>query len=448
MRTIVYITSLFLLNCTNLLAQQNTFQRLYHFSNGMIGYALKERTGVGYYVLGSQANISLDKIRIVQLNDSGDTVKLRNFCGFEGSDFAFTPDSGFIITGIASLCIPNVQFDLLVSKVDSSLNQNWLYAFGDSQIDKGKRIINNADGGYTIACYNNSYPDLLKVDSAGNIIWSRSYGLSGLYSVKHNLDGGYFICGNAGSGFVDPMYVAKLDSMGFVIWYKTFYDNGMFIFKDIEPTPDGGVIALCDNWNIYKISATGDSLWKKNVYPAYSRITTTTDGNLIMTGAGMGMALVKTDTSGTIIWGKQFSHYPFNINIGYESNDVIQTSDGGYMLCGLIDSFGVQNLYVVKTDSLGLVTTGLLEVENQLLKSYCYPNPMQLTAHITFSDVSLPELKNNSISLYDSRGVFIKEEEVTSWPYTLQRNNAPPGFYFYTISNEKRVISSGKLVME
>jgi Secretion system C-terminal sorting domain len=118
------------------------------------------------------------------------------------------------------------------------------------------------------------------------------------------------------------------------------------------------------------------------------------------------------------------------------------------MLCGLIDSFGVQNLYVVKTDSMGLVTTGFFEIENQLLKSYCYPNPMQLTAHITFSDVILPELKNNSISLYDSRGAFIKEEEVTSWPYTLQRNNAPSGFYFYTISNQERVISSGKLVME
>ncbi|MBK7964064.1 MAG: hypothetical protein IPK10_01225 [Bacteroidetes bacterium] len=54
--------------------------------------------------------------------------------------------------------------------------------------------------------------------------------MSGLYSVKHSLDGGYFICGNAGGGFVDPMYVAKLDSMGFVIWYKTFYNSGMFIF--------------------------------------------------------------------------------------------------------------------------------------------------------------------------------------------------------------------------
>ena len=52
----------------------------------------------------------------------------------------------------------------------------------------------------------------------------------------------------------------------------------------------------------------------------------------------------------------------------------------------LIDSFGVQNLYVVKTDSLGSVTT-------ELLKSYCYPNPMKQTTQITFSDINLPVLK-------------------------------------------------------
>ncbi|MBK7965726.1 MAG: T9SS type A sorting domain-containing protein [Bacteroidetes bacterium] len=146
--------------------------------------------------------------------------------------------------------------------------------------------------------------------------------------------------------------------------------------------------------------------------------------------------------------GKQFSFYPLFAGIGYESNDVIQTSDGGYMLCGLIDSFGVQNLYVVKTDSLGLVTTGLFEVENQLLKSYCYPNPMLQTTQITFSDINLPKLKNNNIRLYDSRGVLMWEEDITSWPHAIHRNNAPPGFYFYTISNEKQIISTGKLVME
>lgn len=432
------------------ISQSTTFQKIYKLSGDAVGMAVKEYSsqqfliGLHYSTVASLPN----RMTLLKLNEYGDSLNSKVLCASVTGDFAMGHNNNIAIIGTASSCIPNVQSDIVMYILDTSFNMIDTALYGNANLDKGKRIINNPDSTFTIACYNNSYPDLLKIDSAGNIIWSRSYGLSGLYSVKHSLDGGYFICGNAGGGFVDPMYVAKLDSMGFVIWYKTFYNNNQFVFTDIEPTPDGGVVALCDEASLYKISATGDSLWKKNVYPAYSRITKTTDGNLIMTGAGMGMALVKADTSGNIIWGKQFSYYPFTQGIGYESNDVIQTSDGGYMLCGLIDSFGVQNLYVVKTDSLGLVTTGLFEVENKLLKSYCYPNPMQLATHITFSDINLAILKNNTIRLFDSRGSLVREEKVFAWPFTLQRNNAPPGFYFYTISNQQVVISSGKLVME
>ena len=69
MKVKINLIGLILLFCTNLFGQQTTFQHIYYFPNGMIGYSLKERVGVGYYVLGSQANLSLDKIRIVQLND-------------------------------------------------------------------------------------------------------------------------------------------------------------------------------------------------------------------------------------------------------------------------------------------------------------------------------------------------------------------------------------------
>ena len=432
----------------NSFSQSTTFQKIYKLSGDAVGMAVKELPnqqfliGLHYSTIASLPN----RMTLMKVNDQGDSLNAKVLCASVTGDFAISKNFNVAIIGTASSCIPNVQTDIVLYIMDTTFNMLDTALFGDANLDKGKRIINNSDGSYTIACYNNSYPDLLKVDSAGNLLWSRSYGLSGLYSVKHSLDGGYFICGNAGGGFVDPMYVAKLDSMGFVIWYKTFYNNNMFIFTDIEPTPDGGVVALCDEASLYKISSTGDSLWKKIVAPAYSRITTTTDGNFIMSGSGM--TLTKTDTSGNILWAHYFSFYTPTSGISYTSNDVIQTSDGGYMLCGLIDSFGVQNLYVVKTDSLGLVSTGLFEVRHQLLKSYCYPNPMQQTTQITFSEMNLPVLKNNILRLYDSRGVLLKEEQVLSWPYTLHRNNIPKGFYFYTISSQNEVISTGKLVME
>ncbi|MBK7965724.1 MAG: hypothetical protein IPK10_10875 [Bacteroidetes bacterium] len=393
--------------------QQSSFQRIYKLAGPSIGIAVKELPNQNYIVGLHYSSIASlpNRMTIMKINEYGDSLNAIVLCASVTGDIAVSKNFNVAIIGTASSCIPNVQTDIVLYLMDTTFNMLDTALFGDANLDKGKRIINNSDGSYTIACYNNSYPDLLKVDSSGNIIWSRSYGLSGLYSVKHSLDGGYFICGNAGGGFVDPMYVAKLDSMGFVIWYKTFYNSGMFIFTDIEPTPDGGVVALTDFAQLYKISATGDSLWKRTGLIGTNRIITSSDGNLILSGGGMSIS--KIDTGGTTLWSYLYSYYPFTVGIGYESNDVIQTSDGGYMLCGLIDSFGVQNLYVVKTDSLGLVTTGLFEVENQLLRSYCYPNPMLQTTQITFSDINLPELKNNNIRLYDSRGVLMREEDIT-----------------------------------
>lgn len=446
MKKIVHLIGFILLFCTNLFGQQTTFKRIYRLNNNHVGTIIRELSNKNIVVGARSINASVYQTMVWQLDSIGDTLNTFQICGLGVKGMEIDEQNNLIITGMHTACNVPVGGDVFISKVDLSGNELFKYTFGNNGIDSGTDILLENDSTFLIACYNDSYPDLLKVDSAGTIIWSRSYGISGLYSVKHSLDGGYFICGNAGGSFVDPMYVAKLDSMGFVIWYKTFYNNNMFLFTDIEPTPDGGVVALCDDWNIYKVSSTGDSLWKKNVYPSYTRITTASDGNLIMSGTGM--SLTKIDTSGSVIWAYYYPYYTPSVGFGYTSNDVIQTSDGGYMLCGLIDSFGVQNLYVVKTDSMGLVTTEIFEAENQLLKSYCYPNPMQQTTQITFSDINLPVLKNNILRLFDSRGILLKEEQVLSWPFTLHRINTPTGFYFYTISSQKEVISTGKLVME
>lgn len=107
-----------------------------------------------------------------------------------------------------------------------------------------------------------------------------------MYRIKPNLEGGYFICGNAGGGFVDPMYVAKIDSVGNVIWYKTFYSTNGEILSDIEPANDSGVYASTDLHDLYKISSQGDSLWKRSIHPGGDQIISTQDGLLAFIGTG------------------------------------------------------------------------------------------------------------------------------------------------------------------
>src|SRR5262249_35124118 len=85
---------------------------------------------------------------------------------------------------------------------------------------------------------------VLKLDSAGNIVWQRNFplGLGGHSRVNAALptaDGGYFMVGEAGS----HAWVAKLDSVGHVVWQRGFGKGYGDSLASAESTSDGGFIA-------------------------------------------------------------------------------------------------------------------------------------------------------------------------------------------------------------
>jgi hypothetical protein len=81
------------------------------------------------------------------------------------------------------------------------------------------------------------------------------------------------------------------------------------------------------------------------------------DGGYVMVGDtfsfGNGDAdvwLVKTDEHGNLVWNRTFG------TLGYEdSQDLIKTVDGGYLIVGRCNSFGAgdSDLWLIKTDSFG-----------------------------------------------------------------------------------------------
>jgi hypothetical protein len=86
----------------------------------------------------------------------------------------------------------------------------------------------------------------------------------------------------------------------------------------------------------------------------------TTDGGFIITGytrsygtmSGRNVWLIKTDESGNEQWENTFGG-----NNDDEGHSVKQTSDGGYIIAGLTNSYGagLKDFYLVKTDSLGIL---------------------------------------------------------------------------------------------
>ena len=431
-------------------AQPQSWKKVYPLNAQSRGVAVKEIDN-GRFIIGAEfTSISSlpNRMLLFKIDAQGDSITSRVLCGSVTGDIELNNNKDeVVIIGTASSCIPNVQSDIVYYRLDTLFNTIDTAVYGNSGLDKGKRIINDYDSGFVMACYNTSYPDLIHIDKHGSQIWSMNYGLSGLTSIKRNLEGGYFICGNAGGGFVDPLYVAKIDSIGNVIWYKTFYNPNGEIFTDIEPMSDSGVVAVTDYNGLYKLSSTGDSLWMKAINVPAQRLITSNDGNILI--AGGGMSLTKVDTAGNILWSHLYWIYPAVVGVlGYDGWDVIETSDGGFLLVGEIDSLGTKNLYVVKTDSIGLVTTGLNNYEPNF-SAFCYPQPFREQTTITLSNEQSIGAPNKWIlSVYNIQGILLREEPVSGFPYIFKRNNLTSGIYLYTITQAGKIPITGKMAVE
>jgi len=210
------------------------------------------------------------------------------------------------------------------------------------------------------------------------IQWSKTYGgAQNDYSkaVCQTYDGGYIICGttysfNDGSGYGD-VYVIKTDSLGDILWTRTYggsiHDGG----KSICQTKDSCYVitGVADSHGgfdgrvyLFKINLSGDPLWEKkygnpNTVSRGRSVKQTTDGGYIVVGLTwlsfdslFLVYLIKTDSLGNFRWSRKYG------GIGTEDGfSVQQMVDGGYIIAGFTTSFGhgEQDVYFIRTDLLG-----------------------------------------------------------------------------------------------
>jgi hypothetical protein len=159
------------------------------------------------------------------------------------------------------------------------------------------------------------------VASAGT--WEKTFGGTAEdagHSVKQTADGGYIVVGETwsfGAGESD-LYLIKTDSKGNQQWIKTRGTSKEDYGESILQTNDGGYIIAGYYW---AFDPTDLYIW-----------------------------LMKTDSNGNELWSKTFER-------GWEEtvSSLQQTSDGGYILSGYVDSFttGFEEIWVIKTDSSG-----------------------------------------------------------------------------------------------
>ncbi|MFQ5906442.1 MAG: FlgD immunoglobulin-like domain containing protein, partial [bacterium] len=253
--------------------------------------------------------------------------------------------------------------------------------YGGIADDWGLSVQQTSDGGYIVAGFTESFGAgsedayLVKTDSFGVVLWSRTYGGTNAdraNCVQRTRDGGYILVGftdSYGPGKRD-VYLLKTDALGETLWVRTYGGGGNDDGKCVRQTSDGGYIIA--GWTtsfgaggidfyLIKTDPLGNAYWTKTYggtsFDKAFSVRQTLDGGYIVTGwtnsYGAGrddIYLVKTDSLGNAVWIRTYGS-PY-MDAGHS---VLQMTDGGYLVAGYTCPSGQGNadIYLVRTDSSG-----------------------------------------------------------------------------------------------
>ena len=243
-----------------------------------VGYRIKQTYDNGYIIVGrtnSLPGISGPfpyNAYIVKTNSTGDSLWTRNFGRLNENDYAFdvieTSDSNFVVAGYGTnVGIYGSQVFLIKLKPNGDVI--WTKYLGMYEHEYGYGIAETFDNNYIITgAKRKNDPNyqrdayLAKVDTAGNLLWEKSYNFSNNdagYRVLV-LNNGYLIAGNSPSDYNDVLLI-KADNNGDTLWTKIISDiHQLSTLKSIERCSDNGFLISCRTNNADLTLIKTDSL--------------------------------------------------------------------------------------------------------------------------------------------------------------------------------------------
>ena len=187
----------------------------------------------GYIIVGYTGNNG--DIYLLKTDSTGNLIWTKTFGGTNVENGFYvqqTSDAGYVIVG-STQSFGQGSFDVYLLKTDSIGNLLWSKALGGTGSDEGYCVQQTSDAGYIITgkstafCPDTSEICLIKTDESGNLLWSKTFrgptAFNFARSVQQSLDGGYVIVGSTQSFSHEyDIYLLKTDTTGNLLWSKTF----------------------------------------------------------------------------------------------------------------------------------------------------------------------------------------------------------------------------------
>ena len=399
------------------------------------GWSLQQTSDGGFIIGGWKKPLGAgdEDVYLIRTNSNGDTLWTKTYGGNNEqycSSIQQTSDGGFIIVGRTG---STKTSDVHLIRANSNGDTLWTRTYGRSEYDVGSSVQQTSDGGFIIAgsarINDVSSPSdvyLIRASSNGDTIWTKTYGGTDFdcgNSIQQTDDGGFIIGGSTssfGEGLMDA-YLLRIDSKGDTLWTKTYGGVSADECQEVQQTNDGGFVM--GGWTnsfgsgghdfyLVRTDSNGDTLWTKT-YGGTSdesgfSVQQTSDGGFIIGGItnsfGAGendIYLIRTNSNGDTLWTKTYGG--INYDNGYS---VQQTSDGGFIVTGWTESFGagIGDVYLIRLDK---ETVGIQE---ESPNNFINPNGFIVSHDHANISIRYTLTYSTSVKLeaYDTQGKLVK----------------------------------------
>lgn len=272
----------------------------------------------------------------------------------QGYDVLETQDQGFLVGGTVGIAFDDSELTLVKTDVTGAELWHQTYPF-QMERDGNKRMLELSDGSFAVVGTSNDGQDvaLLKVSSAGNLLWSATFDDSGVankgFSIDQTSSGDFILAGQTMDTMCtcERIFLIKTDPQGSMIWQKVLpgihgYTGHSLVVLDNGEIVVAGNHSSSNGLHMYvvKTDAQGTIIWEWET-PIGSlslgqSIIATSDGDLLVAGnATLGttnaeeIRLLRLDQSGNTLldttYNSLFKSFP---------QDIIETPDQNYLITG------------------------------------------------------------------------------------------------------------------
>ncbi len=381
----LFITLFSLMLATPFTSFAQGWEKVINTSERDFGISTAETQDGNFVVAGTSLNglgtASESSIFLTKIDIHSNTLWTQSYGFADGLDYVYqviaTSDGGFLLGGRSQTNGSYLQSYLI--KTDANGTEEWsnLYENVSNAPSEIRAIIESSNGDFIFT----GNEDLLshdlsigRVDASGNLLWMNSYYANEAdegFALTETAQNEIVVTGftNGGSGS-NKFMLFKADADGNKLWSKTGADFSVGRFVHLE---DNGEITTIGSEGsqgvtMARFSEDGDLLWRKAVTTGgiltfMNQASPTADGGYVMSGLTFvgnqdGAFILKLDNQGDRQWVQLHGGATRT-----ELRGIIQTSSLEYLGVGSQNPNtlpATNNVYVVKTDSLGRLYSNII----------------------------------------------------------------------------------------